>query len=1000
MTELHPQASEVGIKLGSDHLRGSRRRRQRKRCEQSKDEELVKLYNPQWLYEQVSTAILTGSEQEAAAYLLWLCKDQKKVLDDIGRHALHVAANTGKSDLITWLLKSPGILLNEKNLETGSFALHQSLFHGFIPAAITLMKNGAKLSLTDNNGLTALDLVLCDRPTQPFEFSILGADDRIFELYAWGNNANNKLGMGVTESKTQPDIFDCFGSDSVQKESVQISFVSMSENHTLFLAKGGKVFSCGLGLGGQLGLGTEDSQVTPKPITCFGTTYKCISVATGSDHSLFLTQGNTVLSCGSNSYGQLGHSLGHNHRLLIPKMLRLRQLHGPIKGIACGPFHSIFYSSTEIFTFGKNAGQLGHVEGEDMITAPTQVMCLPSIDGIENVAASEGATVVLATDHSGCIILLLNNYQCQKLASNLRPFGQCSLNVRKDVFIVDMALSQQSVFLVTRQGEAYVASWDMNKSPHTPSKKMKKRRKYKKRSKLDQKEVTLEILHLSRVPFVQRGFRIFCDSNGSNFTLLQEHPKRSIMRSCLLDDEEHLFSPSTMRRDMEDLLKNAADLAPDITLLVEGERLAAHCLILKERCEYFRNLSETDTGAIITLDGISFQIFPHILHYIYTGNCSFLSSWSSTSMNPLPFAKEAAEQLNLEALMKYLESWWWSGGHLVQLGPRIPLAPSREEWFTLGSWSNLVDVTLVSQEGKEFPCHKCILMARSEYFRLLFASHWLEGQGTKEVPVAIAADILEVILDYLYQDSCSCISKANDCTFLAQVLLAGDQLLLDHLKASLRKKDLHPCPFVRILLDLHSILIIGILMQRKCEVRLVNIMTLRNAPYILDLAFMGNAPKLKDAVTEFICLNLASFLDLRSLEECSKDALEGLALYYRSKLPSVLSRIRTPPAKSHSNSASRLSANELKEIADEDEGAMACEVQAESGSQEFGEAPWPIQQLDVASTSFGTMGSMEEVDSDPNSDSYDDWLDENYNWSDDDYPYNSEDDEYYYLHGW
>ena len=56
-----------------------------------------------------------------------------------------------------------------------------------------------------------------------------------------------------------------------------------------------------------------------------------------------------------------------------------------------------------------------------------------------------------------------------------------------------------------------------------------------------------------------------------------------------------------------------------------------------------------------------------------------------------------------------------------------------------------------------------------------------------------------------------------------------------------------------------------ILMQEECEVSLVDVMTLKNASDILDLALMCNAPGLKDAVFQFISLNLATFLDSRSL---------------------------------------------------------------------------------------------------------------------------------------
>lgn len=40
--------------------------------------------------------------------------------------------------------------------------------------------------------------------------------------------------------------------------------------------------------------------------------------------------------------------------------------------------------------------------------------------------------------------------------------------------------------------------------------------------------------------------------------------------------------------------------------------------------------------------------------------------------------------------------------------------------------SFLCDVTMKSVDGKEFPCHKCVLCARLEYFHSMLSSSWIE----------------------------------------------------------------------------------------------------------------------------------------------------------------------------------------------------------------------------------------------------------------------------------
>ena len=117
----------------------------------------------------------------------------------------------------------------------------------------------------------------------------------------------------------------------------------------------------------------------------------------------------------------------------------------------------------------------------------------------------------------------------------------------------------------------------------------------------------------------------------------------------------------------------------------------------------------------------------------------------------------------------------------------VSLEPPKSGWFSHGAWTSLADITLQTRDGKDFSCHKCILMARSEYFRVMFASTWVEGRGKEKISLAIAANVLQVVLDYLYGDSHVSLSEANNAAFLSQVLVAADQLLLDQLKASGRK---------------------------------------------------------------------------------------------------------------------------------------------------------------------------------------------------------------------
>ena len=69
-----------------------------------------------------------------------------------------------------------------------------------------------------------------------------------------------------------------------------------------------QVFTCGHGRGGRLGHGNEQPQLTPRRVRDLPGGQSCSDAALGVDHTVFLTESGTVLTCGSNEYHQLGQN--------------------------------------------------------------------------------------------------------------------------------------------------------------------------------------------------------------------------------------------------------------------------------------------------------------------------------------------------------------------------------------------------------------------------------------------------------------------------------------------------------------------------------------------------------------------------------------------------------------------------------------------------------------------------------------------------------------------
>ena len=137
------------------------------------------------------------------------------------------------------------------------------------------------------------------------------------QLYAWGKNHNNILGLGVElKERVYPGQVAFFAKHPIFE-------VSCGTNHSIVLVKkqsdgGGKLYSFGLGNGGRLGFkksteedgeedDVEEAWFTPKPIRIrFEDRVRIARVSCGADHTLAVTEHGVLYSFGVGSHGALG----------------------------------------------------------------------------------------------------------------------------------------------------------------------------------------------------------------------------------------------------------------------------------------------------------------------------------------------------------------------------------------------------------------------------------------------------------------------------------------------------------------------------------------------------------------------------------------------------------------------------------------------------------------------------------------------------------------------
>ena len=173
------------------------------------------------------------------------------------------------------------------------------------------------------------------------------ADGRLF---AWGRNSQGQLGIGNA------------GSDQltpVQVQSLGLSRVkalAAGDNFTIVLLADGTVLTCGSNSNGELGDGTRTNRSTLAPVQSL---IPAKAVAAGRRHGLALLSIGGIRAWGDNSEGQLGN--GSTTDSLLPSTVNTQSLNGPATAVACGGQHSLaLMADGRIKGWGRNSeGQLG-----------------------------------------------------------------------------------------------------------------------------------------------------------------------------------------------------------------------------------------------------------------------------------------------------------------------------------------------------------------------------------------------------------------------------------------------------------------------------------------------------------------------------------------------------------------------------------------------------------------------------------------------------------------
>ncbi|KAF4517403.1 hypothetical protein B566_EDAN005012 [Ephemera danica] len=811
----------------------------------------------------IGAAIIRGSEEEAVAYIKWLCSNCAQVTDQCGRTALHVAASKGRRRVAEWLIKHRDAILNLRDQESGYTALHRSIFYGQIHVAVSLIKvmqtSNSVCVLEFSTGFCFNTMQHAMKSRLPIvEFS---RNDPC-EAYVWGTNANFNLGLGNQQSRSTPELMDFFRRSAINIKQASNIYQKIDA---------GKVFSCGHGQGGRLGQDSEKPSLLPQPMKLAATEF-CIQASISTDHTVLLMENGTY------------HQLGHNATLKMlcsPRALPHHALPAnKVLGVCAGRFHTVIWSQNGVRTCGLNAGQLGHPKGEATYPVPKQVQALQHQDcHITHVASSDAATVVVMKKGT---IMVLHEHRCRTIASRMLHVKQVVVSgghlasdveqsseelrvclmiwqqstqqltkwLKRLLIVTDVAMTNQQLLFTTVDGEAFEGFIQPHKKSDCSVK--------------GSHDDEWEFIRVRFLPNVHRAVGVSCDPRGRNFAVVQAHPKTALL-------EVPQVETSNMREQMATLLKEVCeeDAIHDVIFSVGSRRFATHTCIVGAQSEVLAQLiaescvaSNAEDAPVVKIENVKPEIFEQFLQFIYTNQCNLLV--------PGPFIQEKPKLGGKKKKKKEEE---------MEMEDELILNPETTSAFQVYHQEAGRKGKTNKWKGENKPNNNVNdplrdVAASARKLGLLSLSKALDtvqyrlAGRNSTMNMALPIDVLEVLLGFLYTDEAPQVSE--DPELARTMLVVADQMFIDRLKET-------------------------------CECALASTLTLRNAAELLQLAATYNAEQLKVCCMQYISINLSAFLEARSLEEVEWPVLEDLAKYYRELTPAMWSRTLTPYSESPSN---------------------------------------------------------------------------------------------------
>ncbi|KXX75518.1 BTB/POZ domain-containing protein 1 [Madurella mycetomatis] len=324
------------------------------------------------------------------------------------------------------------------------------------------------------------------------------------DLYAFGSNRNLSLGFGDEDDRQFPErvflkrpdhLLQRFhreylqgaGEDGPAFQDIKkiptlvlnrplvIQDVVLSKLHSAVLTTdpASNLYVCGVGRGGRLGLGDENTRFTYTPVQGPFSDRKVVQVALGQNHSMAIDDAGALWTWGNNAQSQLGYALPEPVKKDEDPISTVpRQVYGPLKkevivGIAASSIHSVAHTGASLYCWGKNLGQLALMDADsrslEFQQTPRKVAASLFSSPIVMVTAVDKATTVLLQNHTVCVFTAYGYHIVKFPAATLDLAGNIKLSTRYEPAwnqIHYITSGGETIAALTNRGDLFTMNLD------------------------------------------------------------------------------------------------------------------------------------------------------------------------------------------------------------------------------------------------------------------------------------------------------------------------------------------------------------------------------------------------------------------------------------------------------------------------------------------------------------------------------------------------------------